>query len=406
MKRERKKRPGGGDIALPTEFDAASCMDYLHGDVVDNEFEAACCYEYAREAPYLRVAAIRSRDIASESNLPVIKIIETVAEEIEQRFSCGGLILQSPWLEFILCSNFPQIPWNQLSSEDRDEILCAFPVPQGLLVDVRRLDAMGVFDSLKEKAARARAESLKHLQPYTTEQPKRRLRVLPMVQIGQLNHVLLTLDPDETEAQWVKGFRSLLRENKKRFRESRDNPSGETGGAKDILKALASWRLLEHCGSDWKKANDFANEHRKVFEKPESIVIGTRKNRKKIRFEKGDPKPFHDARRGQGKQQINEVPLYNEEKGFLNAKKRAQEYLRQVVPAEFFKVAEHAKLKRMRAEIDRAYERLPKGHGVKEFVEMLRDFLSKDDPDPDQLAIDESKRVLGKRKSPPPSGQS
>ena len=187
MKRERKKRPGGGDIGLLTEFDQSSTMDYLHGDVVGNEYEAACCYEYAREAPYLRVAAIRSRDIANESNLPVIKIIETVAEEIEQRFSCGRLILQSPWLEFILCSNFPQTPWNQLPCRGpRRDSRVLSPFREGLMVDVRRLDAMGVFDSLKEKAARARAESLKHLQPDTTEQPKRRLRVLPMVQMGQL----------------------------------------------------------------------------------------------------------------------------------------------------------------------------------------------------------------------------
>ena len=173
-----------------------------------------------------------------------------------------------------------------------------------------------------------------------------------------------------------------------------------------MLKALAAWRLFEHCRCSWRKANKFANEHRKVFEKPDFIVIGTGKNRKKISFKKGDLKPFHDPRQGQEKHEVNKAPLYSEEKGFVNAKKRAQEYLRRFVPAEFFKVAEHAKLKRMRAEIDRAYEQLPKGHGVKEFVEMLRDFLSKDDPDPDQLAIDESKRVLGKRKSPPPSGQS
>jgi len=32
-------------------------MDYLHGDVVDNELEAACRYEYARESVVFREAA-------------------------------------------------------------------------------------------------------------------------------------------------------------------------------------------------------------------------------------------------------------------------------------------------------------------------------------------------------------
>ena len=32
-------------------------MDYLHGDVVGDEFKAACQYEYARESNVLRKAA-------------------------------------------------------------------------------------------------------------------------------------------------------------------------------------------------------------------------------------------------------------------------------------------------------------------------------------------------------------
>jgi hypothetical protein len=396
-------------------------MDYLHGDVVDGEREACCAYEYARETPVLREAARRSRDIASQAGLPVIKVIETVAEEIEQRFSCGGLILQSPWLEFILCSNFPEKPWNSLSPEDRAGILHAFAAPRGLVLDVRRLDAMGVFDSLKEKAARARAESLKHLQPDTTEQSKRRLRVLPMVQTGPLTHILLTLDPDETEAQWVKGFRSLLRENKKRFGESRDTTAGRSGEAKDMLKALAAWRLLEHCGGDWKKANNFANEHRKVFEKPAAIVIGTRGNRKKIRFEKGDPKPFHDPRRGQGKQQINKVSLYNEEKGFVNAKERAQGYLMQFVPAEFFGEAEDAELEEMRARMgatepvskEALLELAKEARASLEALQLklqgssptLGELAQMSEAQLDQLVAEQSRRVLARRKSPPPPGQ-
>ena len=45
MKRERKKRPGDGNIALLTKFDLAACMVYLHGGLVDGEQKGACHYE-------------------------------------------------------------------------------------------------------------------------------------------------------------------------------------------------------------------------------------------------------------------------------------------------------------------------------------------------------------------------
>ena len=406
VKRERKKRPGGGDIVLLTEFDESSTMDYLHGDVVDGEQGAACAYEYSREAPVLAEAAKLCRELEAKTGRPAIESIESVAEEIEQRFSCGGLILQSPWLDFIICKNCPQTPWNSLPAEDRAEILTVFPVPLGLMADLRRLD--NIFDALKALAQQARADSLKTLKP-GYQPPKRRSNVPPILVKEWWMHALFTFDRRETEAQLIKDFRSFLRDNRERFKECRDNPSGKTGGTKDMLKALAAWRLLEHCGGDWKKTNNSANEHRKVFEKPAAVIIGTRGNRKKIRFEKGDPKPFHDPRRGQGKQQINKVSLYNEEKGFLKAKERAHDYLKQLVPAEFFKVVDDAVVEKER--LKQACEQLPSGHGAKEVFEMLRNFLNKDNPDPDQLALeklkeDELKRVLVKRKSRPPSGQS
>jgi hypothetical protein len=66
------------------------CMDYLHGDVVDNEFEAACYYEYAKESAFLREVA---RLWASKKHS---------YEEIKR-----SLIWQ--------CPSFPRKTWSQLS---------------------------------------------------------------------------------------------------------------------------------------------------------------------------------------------------------------------------------------------------------------------------------------------------
>jgi hypothetical protein len=77
VKRERKKRPGDGEIALPTEFHVESCMDCLHGDIADNEAEPACMYEYAREARVLREAAMLHKERLS---------LDELIEKISQRF--------------------------------------------------------------------------------------------------------------------------------------------------------------------------------------------------------------------------------------------------------------------------------------------------------------------------------
>jgi hypothetical protein len=91
MKRKGKKRSGGGDIALRTEFDQASTMDYLHGDVVDGEHEAACDYEYSRESRVLREAARLHRQGLSP---------EEIGEDIDQAFHCGGFSFKAHGLSF------------------------------------------------------------------------------------------------------------------------------------------------------------------------------------------------------------------------------------------------------------------------------------------------------------------
>jgi hypothetical protein len=158
VKRERKKRPGGGDIALLTKFDPAACMAYLHGDVVQGEQEAACHYEYARESGALREAAsLHREDLNFEEIAEEIASNETFSSQTAVDLMAVDLILASPWLEIFTCPHFPEIPWNSLPAEAREELLRAYPDPVGsFMTDVRRLD--GILDRLKgacRKSARA-----------------------------------------------------------------------------------------------------------------------------------------------------------------------------------------------------------------------------------------------------------
>ena len=292
-------------------------MDYLHGDVVDGEHEAACDYEYSRESRVLREAARLHRQGLSP---------EEIGEDIDQAFHCGGLFLQSPWFEFFTSAHFPETPWNSLSEEARARILRAFPLPFG--------------------KGQLRSVDLAALE---------RLQTAGRLTAGQHSPVVFAFDWAKAKKQHCHEFKAWLDRpaNKERLAKYRSRRTGKTGGHADRLKDLAAWRLFEHCGGDWRKANDFASEHRKVFESPDYVVVVSGKKRRKISFEEGEPRPFHDPRQGQGKQQINAASLYSEESGFLRAKGRARAYLERRTPWEFFKKAAEEVLENMRARIER-----------------------------------------------------
>jgi hypothetical protein len=371
-----RRRAIRSDIAVTTVFDESSTMDYLHGDVVDGEHEAACDYEYARESRVLRAAAgmhiakrlgeltaeqwraefqkaterleeqegkrvpqenqvrpwdnernrgdvfapLTAEDVAALQEKGRLLSFDEICEEIDKTFSCGGLFLASPWLEILSCESFPETPWNGLSAEDRAGILRVFPLPYGK-APLRTVDGRVL----------------------------KRLQAKGDLAAGQYSYV--AVDLSKPKKQLSNGFAAWLElpENKERLKQHRHSQTGKTGVHKDRLKDLATWRLYKHCGNDWRKANNFASEHRRVFEKPETIVIRSGRKRVKILFKKGDPKPFHDLRRGQEKHRINEASLYSEESGFLKAKQRVQAYLKERIPWEFFKEAKDAELEEMRA---------------------------------------------------------
>lgn len=77
------------------------CMDYLHGDVTDGQFRAACRYEYARESNILRKAAeLLSRDPTAYAG--------EIGFKIEDQFHCASSFFQPEWGFIWQCPSFPQ----------------------------------------------------------------------------------------------------------------------------------------------------------------------------------------------------------------------------------------------------------------------------------------------------------
>jgi hypothetical protein len=314
-------------------------MDYLHGDVVDSEFLAACYYEYARESVVLREAArlwVSKKRSSTE--------LDEILMAIEKRFPGGiwwSLVWRSP--------SFPRKSWNQLSSRERANIFLWFPSSQiqPLQVnDVWHLTTRGVIDQLNTMAEQA-------IETYRSGKPQR--KIYPIVEGPEIVnvshprkkervpwvHVIFCLNFDKTKKRLVQEFDKWLQlpENKARFDAHKQNPTGKTGAFKDRLKDLAAWRLYRELGS--KKALAFVEENRKPDEH-------------------GKPRQFHDGRKEQSKTKmpLNEAPLYsadNEESQFLKAKGRARNYLGELIPWESGEDAE-----KMRNELAKCFRTRPR----------------------------------------------
>jgi hypothetical protein len=303
MKKKRRKAPATNEL-LP-------CINYLHGDVVDDEFRAACQYEYARESQVLRRAAQLLR------NNPKADMGD-IASQIESEFHCVSWFFSTDWGLIWQCPSFPEKGWNQLSDAERADLLCGLPISAAKVRPVFLGDLILLtpyLNQLKEIADKARAESKEER---AAGRPRR--KVHPILELKNTPFVLVLVPFDYRKSKkrilqeidkWLE-----LPENKARFDKHKPKDEAGTGKeAKDRLKDLAAWRLYNKLGCE--KALEFAARNRK-------------------RDERGQPRPFHDPRQGQSKKvPVNEADLYSEESGFLKAKTRAKDYLAEIIPWEF-----------------------------------------------------------------------
>lgn len=298
MKTRKKTKSVVNEAAL------LPCMAYLHGNIVDGEFEAACTYEYARESKVLRWAARLWRRNATDHE---------IYSRVDQKFDCGVWFIQHPWSSIWSCQSFPEKSWNQLSDEERTKILWVFSRSgiQPLSMDnVMRLDSIGILSALNsmvEETRRTRRENPDGSKstPY------------PIIENNEWVFALFTMNFSKSKKRLRQEFEKWLElpENKQRLNDHKQNSVGKTGGFKDRLKDIAAARLYNALGCD--EALKFAENNR-------------------IRDKLGRARRFHDARQGQAdKLPLNQAALYSEESGFVKANAEVRDYLKKLMPWEF-----------------------------------------------------------------------
>jgi hypothetical protein len=319
MKKKRPKKQATDEELLP-------CMDYLHGDVVDGEFKAACQYEYARESNILRKAAeLLSRNPTAYAG--------EIVFEVEREFQSGSWFISPDWMVIWQCPSFPAKGWNQLTEEERSDLLCGLPLSTKKarpLVFGEVMFLTAYLDQLKEMADKALTESK---EAAAARRPRKKF--YPILELPNTPFVqaLLPLDFSKSKKRLLQEISKWLEvpENKARFnKHKRTTEAGTEKQAKDRLKDLAAWKLFRELGRDG--APEFAEQHRK-------------------RDKRGRPRAFHDPREAHKewgelkKVPPNEAPLYSWQTGesaFRKAKVRVDRYLAQLIPWEFGKYAQEA----------------------------------------------------------------
>jgi hypothetical protein len=314
---------------------SAAFMDYLHGDVKEEEAWAACHYEYVRQSRAMW-EAVKERDELRQSN-PQVNLEEIVLAVFERHpgeWWAGNMGL----LHFVMCESFPKKDWNELSEPERHSIMGGPPrqrVPPLPMTDVWTLKALRAFDRFSAMGESARPV-VEDVPP--GKRPKPIERVPPVLQQhGAVYHVIFTVDFSKGEAELANEFKEWLKlpGNQRLLEEHRKPTRGTTGKPLDRLKDLAAWRLWRELGNDWNKANEFANAHRKKFSGwPQIRAMCKKLENGKFQYMPGDMRPFRDAKR-QGGKPANEAELFGEEADARKAKASALTFLTETMPEEF-----------------------------------------------------------------------
>jgi hypothetical protein len=317
----KKKRPKTRRV---TDEELLPYMDYLHGDVIGGQFRAACQYEYARESSTLRRAAELHR---REPTPYAGEIVFQTGRE----FHRDSWFISTDWMFVWQCPSFPAKNWNQLSENERTELLHGLTLSTTEARPLRLAEVVfltRVFDQFKDMAEGARA---KMKQAIAARKPRQKAYPVLEVQNTPLVHALLPLDFSKSKQRLLQEIDLWLElpENKARFDKHRPRTeAGTEKQAKDRLKDLAAWKLFRELG--WDGALEFAEQHRE-------------------HDKSGEPRAFHDPRQGRKergqlkKVPPNQAPLYSWQTGesaFRKAKVRVDRYLAELIPWEFGEYAE------------------------------------------------------------------
>ena len=339
---------------------SATFMDYLHGDVDEEEAELACYYEYARELKAIWEVA-KQRDKWKVKGLDWFNDAERAAwiklspaERSEKAalsaFQASQLNGQTTFpfytLSFLVCESFPHKDWKALTPAERKAI-ARFErkkIPPLPMTDVWTLKALGVFDRFNALGEKAKPV-VKDVLPGTKGEPMK--LVPPLLQQDDrlpVYYALFNVDYSKSGTQLGKEFLEWLKlpENQERLAKYKKPTTGTTGKPLDRLKDLAAWRLYRECGNDWENANKFADKHRKHFTAPK-IREWFKTKEERCDYDPGDPMPFRDAKpkkdKWAGGRQTNipanKADLFGEDADACKAQASAWKYMVEIMPQEF-----------------------------------------------------------------------
>src|ERR1035441_6916707 len=229
-----------------TFHNSPSFVDYLHGDVDDEQAWVACRYEYARESRAIWDAAKERDDERKKSNSSCEKAWQKVAEQNPWEWYSRDSIA---WL-FLFCGSFPQKDWNELRSLERKAILIyeTRKVPPLFMPDVRsplgRIGmAWAMLDEFKALADKNKVV-VENVLPGIAVKP---MQIVPAVvsKGGSIHYCLFKVDFSESEDhlsdrfnEWLKlpAIKELWQGHKKE----------RTGMTSEALHARKIWRSSEY----------------------------------------------------------------------------------------------------------------------------------------------------------------
>jgi hypothetical protein len=324
-------------------------MDYLHGDVDEEEAELGCRYEYARELKAVWEAAkqrdewkVKGLDWFSDKERDAWKKLSP-AERSEKAALCayqasqlhGETSFQFDTLSFLVCESFPKKDWQALTPAERKAI-ARFErrkIPPLPMTDVWTLKATGVLDKFKIMGEEAKPV-VEDVPPGKKAKPIKLM--WPVLQKWEsVYYAVFDVDYSKSATQLAKEFLEWLKlpENQERLDNCKRPRIGTTGKPLDRLKDLAAWRLYREHGNDWNKANDFARVHRKKFTSAE-IHERFKTQAQRAKLPSGSNKPFRDAK-WQAGNPANEADLFGEDADARKAQASAWRYMVEIMPHEF-----------------------------------------------------------------------
>ncbi len=326
IERERKKQVANRQAkhldfvkGLPIFHTSHTFMDYLHGDVKDEEAEIACDYEYARESKALWEAAKQRDKLLATGKVNCEQAAIHVVSYAEDERPVNPV-----WMvELLTCDSFPKKDWNELSADERTRMtrFLRKKIPPLPMSDVFTLKALRVFDKFTEMGEQAKPV-VEDVTAGTKGKPME--LVLPLLQQHEsvpVYYAIFNLDFSKGETQLVNEFREWLKlpQTKALLNQYQKPKRGKTGGPRDRLRELAVWRLYREKGNNLQKANKFASDHRK------------------------QKKPFHNARskkeRGADGTVLvippHEADLFGDDAEARDAKASAWKFMVEIMPTDF-----------------------------------------------------------------------